>query len=81
MVGTHGEYYYSTTCNTSEYQKIQNELLDGKEVLKELGNDWKFCVQGDKNNQTLNINASHKTKTCAITLTDKMAVTRNGSDC
>ena len=34
-----GEYYYSTTCNTSEYQKIQNELLDGKEVLKELGND------------------------------------------
>ena len=76
-----GEYYYSTTCNTSEYQKIQNELLDGKEVLKELGNDWEFCVQGHRNNQTLNINARHKTKTCMITLTDKMAVTRNGSDC
>ena len=54
--------------------------LDDKS-LKELGNDWEFCVQGHRNNQTLNINARHKTKTCMITLTDKMAVTRNGSDC
>ncbi len=77
----HGKYYYSKTCNDSEYGKIQDELLNEKEVLEELAEDWKFCVEGDENNQTLNINASHKTKTCTITLTDKMAVTRNGSDC
>jgi len=76
-----GEYYYSNTCNSKEYEKIQENLLNKKEVLKELAEDWVFCVQGDKNNQTLAINARHKTKTCTIKLTDKMDVKHEGSDC
>ena len=76
-----GEYYYSKTCNSKEYEKIQENLLNKKEVLKELAEDWEFCVEGDKNNQTLTIKAKHNTKACTIKLTDKMDVKREGSDC
>ena len=74
-----GEYYYSTSCNSKEYKNIQNDLLDKKEVLPK--EDWEFCVQGHKNEQTLNINAKHKTKTCTLTLTEKMAFSHTGRDC
>tara|TARA_B100001996_G_scaffold375830_1_gene356290 strand:+ start:10 stop:417 length:408 start_codon:yes stop_codon:yes gene_type:complete len=74
-----GEYKYVMAITDTSYQEIQNELLDGKETLP--SDDWKFGVQGNIPNQTLNIVAKHKTKKCKLTLTEKMKLIPNGSDC
>jgi len=74
-----GSYYYSGSCNSSSNKNIQDNLLDGKETLS--SDEWEFCIQGHQNQQTLNINARHKTKTCTLTLTEKMVFSNTGKDC
>ena len=73
-----GEYYYITVSGASS-GKIEEDLLDGKEVLPK--DDWEFGINGNESNQTLEIIASHKTKTCTLTLTEKMKLTPDGPDC
>ena len=74
-----GGYYYITSVSDGSSGEIETNLLDGKEVLPR--DNWKFGIQGDESNQTLQIMASHKTKTCTLTLTEKMNLTPSGSDC
>jgi len=73
-----GEYYYIRSVSDASSGEIEKYLLDGKEVLPK--DDWKFGIKGDESNQTLEIIASHKTKTCTLTLTEKMKLTP-GADC
>ena len=74
-----GGYYYITSVSDGSSGEIEENLLDGKEVLPR--DNWEFGILGDESNQTLQIMASHKTKTCTLTLTEKMKLTPNGSDC
>ena len=74
-----GGYYYIRPVTDGSSGEIETNLLDGKEVLPK--DDWEFGIQGDESNQTLEIMASHKTKTCILTLTEKMKLTSDGSDC
>ena len=74
-----GEYYYTSSVTPASSRKIEKDLLDGKEVLPK--DNWKFGIDGNESNQTLEIIASHKTKTCTLTLTEKMKLTPDGPDC
>ena len=74
-----GGYYYITPVSDGSSGEIEENLLDGKEVLPR--DNWKFGIQGDESNQTLRIMASHKTKDCTLTLTEKMNFDPDGSDC
>ena len=75
-----GEYYYISPASDANSDKIEEELLDGKEVLPK--DDWEFGIKGDESDQTLEIIASHKTKTCTLTLTEKMGkADPDGADC
>ena len=74
-----GGYYYITPVSDGSSGEIEENLLDGKEVLPR--DNWEFGIQGDESNQTLRIMASHKTKDCTLTLTEKMNLTPSGSDC
>ena len=74
-----GVYYYTSSVSDASSGKIEEDLLDGKEVLPK--DDWEFGIIGNESNQTLEIIASHKTKTCTLTLTEKMKLTPDGSDC
>ena len=74
-----GEYYYTSSVSPASSGKIEKDLLDGKEVLPK--DDWRFGIEGNELNQTLKIIASHKTKTCTLTLTEKMNLDPDGSDC
>ena len=74
-----GEYYYISSVSHASSGKIEEDLLDGKEVLPK--DDWKFGIKGNESNQTLEIIASHKTKTCTLTLTEKMVFSSTGKDC
>jgi type IV pilus assembly protein PilE len=74
-----GGYYYITPVSDGSSGEIEENLLDGKEVLPR--DNWEFGIEGDESNQTLRIMASHKTKTCTLTLTEKMNLTPSGSDC
>ena len=55
-----GGYYYISSVSDGSSGEIETNLLDGKEVLPR--DDWKFGIQGDESDQTLQIIASHKTK-------------------
>ena len=75
-----GVYYYYRGCNSTSYEKVQDNLLDGEETLP--ADDWEICIQGDQSKQELEIIAKHKTKTCRLMLTEKMGKpTETGSDC
>jgi len=74
-----GEYYYISSVSDPSSDKIEEDLLDGKEVLPK--DDWEFGIKGDESNQTLEIIASHKKKTCTLTLTEKMNLNPDGADC
>ena len=74
-----GGYYYISPVSDGSSGEIEENLLDGKEVLPR--DNWEFGIEGDESNQTLRIMASHKTKTCTLTLTEKMNLTPSGSDC
>jgi hypothetical protein len=74
-----GGYYYISPVSDGSSGEIEENLLDGKEVLPR--DNWEFGIEGDESNQTLQIMASHKTKTCTLTLTEKMNLTPSGSDC
>ena len=74
-----GGYYYITSVSDGSSGEIEENLLDGKEVLPR--DNWEFGIQGDESNQTLQIMASHKTKDCTLTLTEKMNLDSSGSDC
>ena len=74
-----GEYYYISSVSDASSDKIEEDLLDGKEVLPK--DDWKFGIKGDESNQTLEIIANYKKKTCTLTLTEKMNLNSDGADC
>ena len=74
-----GEYYYISSVSDASSDKIEEDLLDGKEVLPK--DDWEFGIKGDESNQELEIIASHKKKTCTLTLTEKMNLNSDGADC
>ena len=73
-----GEYYYTSSVSGTSSGKIEEDLLDGKEVLSD---NWDFGIEGDESEQTLEIIADHKTKTCTLTLTEKMNLDPDGPDC
>jgi|TARA_B100001964_G_scaffold173172_1_gene190743 type IV pilus assembly protein PilE len=72
-----GSYYYYPSCSTSSAKQIATNLLDGKDNLSE--QSWQFCIAGSSNNDTLQIKAFHKEKSCLMTLNETTILTKNNN--
>ena len=63
-----GSYYYNSSLNN-----IINELFDGVDDLSD--QNYTYTISGNSNNDTLNIQAKHKTSNCTLTLNEKNKLT------
>ena len=63
-----GSYYYNSSLNN-----IINELFDGVDDLS--GQNYTYTISGNSNNDTLTIQAKHKTSNCTLTLNEKNKLT------
>ena len=63
-----GSYYYNSSLNN-----IINELFDGVDDLSD--QNYTYTISGNSNNDTLTIQAKHKTSNCTLTLNEKNKLT------
>ena len=63
-----GSYYYNSSLNN-----IINELFDGVDDLSD--QNYTYKISGNSNNDTLSIQAKHKTSNCTLTLNEKNKLT------
>ena len=63
-----GTYYYNSSLNN-----IINELFDGVDDLSD--QNYTYTISGNSNNDTLSIQAKHKTSNCTLTLNEKNKLT------
>ena len=63
-----GSYYYNSSLNN-----IINELFDGVDDLSD--QNYNYTISGNSNNDTLSIQAKHKTSNCTLTLNEKNKLT------
>ena len=63
-----GSYYYNSSVNN-----IINELFDGVDDLSD--QNYTYTISGNSNNDTLSIQAKHKTSNCTLTLNEKNKLT------
>jgi len=63
-----GSYYYNSSLSN-----IINELFDGIDDLSD--QNYTYTISGNSNNDTLTIQAKHKTSNCTLTLNEKNKLT------
>ena len=63
-----GTYYYNSSLNN-----IINELFDGVDDLSD--QNYTYTISGNSNNDTLSIQAKHKSSNCTLTLNEKNKLT------
>ena len=63
-----GSYYYNSSLSN-----IINELFDGVDDLSD--QNYTYKISGNSNNDTLTIQAKHKTSNCTLTLNEKNKLT------
>jgi len=63
-----GSYYYNSSLNN-----IINELFDGVDDLSD--QNYKYTISGNSNNDTLSIQAKHKSSNCTLILNEKNKLT------
>ncbi len=63
-----GSYYYNSSLSN-----IINELFDGVDDLSD--QNYTYTISGNSNNDTLTIQAKHKTSNCTLTLNEKNKLT------
>ena len=63
-----GSYYYNSSLNN-----IINELFDGVDDLS--GQNYTYTISGNSNNDTLSIQAKHKSSNCTLILNEKNKLT------
>ena len=63
-----GSYYYNSSLNN-----IINELFDGVDDLSD--QNYTYTISGNPNNDTLSIQAKHKSLNCTLTLNEKNKLT------
>ena len=63
-----GSYYYNSSLNN-----IINELFEGVDDLSD--QNFTYTISGNSNNDTLSIQAKHKSSNCTLTLNEKNKLT------
>ena len=63
-----GSYYYNSSLNN-----INNELFEGVDDLSD--QNFTYTISGNSNNDTLSIQAKHKSSNCTLTLNEKNKLT------
>ena len=63
-----GTYYYNSSLNN-----IINELFDGVDDLSD--QNYTYTISGNSNNDTLSIQAKHKSSNCTLILNEKNKLT------